>query len=93
MSQEFYILSLKHSHKRDGMLTWWNPSNMGYTFYLQNAGKYTLEQVTAEPDYYNNGDETLAIPCDKVEKWVSIQYGPDELEALKKGRLVVAAQK
>lgn len=59
---EYFILSLKHSKRRDGVLTWWAPDNKGYQLVLTRAGKYPRSLVEKEPEYYNNGQDTLAIP-------------------------------
>jgi S-methylmethionine-dependent homocysteine/selenocysteine methylase len=48
----FLILSVKHSEGRKPCF--WRPDNAGYTL-------YTKEQVENDPDYYNNGYDTLAI--------------------------------
>ena len=56
----YLILSLKHSEGK--VPTFWRPDDAGYTIFPFAAGIYTEEQVKAYPDYYNNGDDTLAIP-------------------------------
>jgi len=63
---DFYILSLKWS-PYGYHLNWWGPNNIGYTIDIDRAGKYTREQVDANPSYYNDGQSTLAIPCGAVE--------------------------
>jgi hypothetical protein len=40
----YYILSLKHSHKHQGFLSWWGPNDSGYVARLKNAGVYTEEK-------------------------------------------------
>lgn len=62
---QFYILSLPWT--REDTLTWWSPNNSGYTSILEHAGRYSREQVTARPDYYNNGESTIAVPCSDVD--------------------------
>ena len=57
---EYYILSLKHS-PRDGLCVWWRPDNSGYTTKLEEAGRYTLEQIDAQRDYYDNNKTTRAV--------------------------------
>lgn len=32
-------------------------------------GTYTAEQIEAQPGYYNNGESTLAVPVDVVERY------------------------
>jgi hypothetical protein len=57
----YLILSLKHTVGNTP--TFWRPDNSGYTDYIQSAGLYTEEQIKSEPSYYNDGFNTLAIPC------------------------------
>lgn len=61
----YYILSLKHSPAQ-GFALWWGPCDCGYTAELDMAGTYTEAQVNAQPDYYNNGKTTVAIPVEKA---------------------------
>lgn len=56
---KYVILSLKWS--RGPVLVWWQPHNSGYTPNLDDAGRYSAEEVAAKPDYYDNGESTLAI--------------------------------
>lgn len=56
---KYVILSLKWS--RGPVLVWWQPKNSGYTPNLDDAGRYSAEEIAAKPDYYNNGESTLAI--------------------------------
>lgn len=74
MANLYYVLSIKHSRGRDGVLMWWGPSNLDYYFRLEQAGKYTEEAIRAERAYYNNGVSTVAIPCDVVES-LAIRVG------------------
>ena len=55
----FLILSVKHSEGRKPCF--WRPDNAGYTSIPWAAGVYTKEQVENDPDYYNNGYDTLAV--------------------------------
>jgi hypothetical protein len=64
ISAGYHILSLKWS--RDGVITWWQANNSGYTTWLENAGVYTAEQVAAKPDYYNDGESALAVPVSAI---------------------------
>ena len=77
---EYYILSLKHS-PRDGLCVWWRPDNIGYTTELEEAGRYTLEQIDAQRDYYDNNKTTRAVPVisagnlsHTVVAWIPVKY-------------------
>ena len=62
--EEFFVLSLKWS---DGMMaTWWKPNDSGYTYSLEEAGRYSREAVEDKANYYNDGETTLAIPVEKA---------------------------
>ncbi|MDD4972499.1 MAG: hypothetical protein PHT07_23965 [Paludibacter sp.] len=39
----------------------------GYTNDIESAGKYTESQVKSNPAHYNNGMNSLAIPCDEIK--------------------------
>lgn len=62
---DFFVLSLKWT--RGDLLTWWAPEAMGYTTLIEQAGRFTVEQVTTKGYYYNNGESSIAIPCADVE--------------------------
>jgi DNA-directed RNA polymerase subunit RPC12/RpoP len=64
-SGAYLILSLKWSDGLD-KLNWWGPNNSGYAYDIDKAGRYTAEQVTAKPHYYDNDDTTRAVPIDDV---------------------------
>lgn len=69
MSKTYYgdymILSLKWSEGVD-RLNWWGPNNNGYCYDIDNAGRYTAEQVAANPSYYDNDSTTRAVPVADV---------------------------
>lgn len=62
---------------------WWRANNSGYTTRLEDAGRYTPEQVAKDQSYYNNGDTTLAVP-EHVAKGESITVVPIDGSTLKK---------
>ena len=64
--QQYYILSIKYTEGY--VLTWWRADNSGYTIWLPSAGKYSEDLVKEKADYYNNGKDTIAVPCEKAEE-------------------------
>lgn len=56
----YYIISLKYTTKKE--LVFWRSNDAGYTTIIQQAGIYSEEEVKAQPTYYNNGYETIALP-------------------------------
>lgn len=60
MKTEYYIISLKHTHKEDMFITLWRPNNAGYCYSKQDAGVY--QEI--EEGYHNcEGD---SLPVDKA---------------------------
>ncbi|HEY3406454.1 MAG TPA: hypothetical protein VGK59_23865 [Ohtaekwangia sp.] len=57
--KKYIILSLSHSTIKEAIF--WRADNAGYTKYPWAAGIYTEEQVTRDPEYYNDGFKTIAI--------------------------------
>jgi hypothetical protein len=64
--KQYYIISCKHTSGYT--LTLWRPNNSGYTIYLEQAGKYSEEDVKKNPLYYNNRNDTIAVPVEELEK-------------------------
>lgn len=85
MSDLFYIVSLKHSGNRDWLL-FWRPNDQGYTSFLEAAGRYSLEDVEKNARYYNNGDSTIAVPCEVVEALAHKAVYADDFRKLKDAR-------
>jgi hypothetical protein len=86
----FYLLSVAHSRREDGVLTWWAPNSTGYVFRLERAGRYSEEQIAKHPDHYDRGDGARAVPCSLVDsmairvadssgRGVDPAEGPDDL--------------
>jgi len=63
---EYFVLSLKWTVGSD-YIVFWRPNNAGYTVDIQQAGRYSQEQIINNPTYYDNGTSTLAVPCGEVE--------------------------
>lgn len=66
----FYILSLKWTRRED-CITWWRPESSGYTWLLEQAGKYTEDDVLRRAGYLNDGESTMAVPCEVAEQFAS----------------------
>lgn len=60
MPEHYVILSLKYSSRDEQVF--WRSNNAGYTNVPWFAGIYTEEEVKADPAYYNDGYNTIAIP-------------------------------
>jgi hypothetical protein len=61
----YYIVSLKHTHKKDKFITLWRPDNKGYCWPIAAAGIYT----EVEDGYHNDG-ENVPVPVDSVQKFL-----------------------
>jgi hypothetical protein len=75
---DYYILSLKHSKGSDALL-WWGPQNCGYTIALDKAGKYSQGQIDAQPHYYNDLRDTMAIRCEDAERLAHMILGREAI--------------
>jgi len=63
--KEFYVLSLKYSNAT--YWRWWGPNNCGYVDDLNQAGRYPEAAIREKASYYNDGESTLAVPCEVVD--------------------------
>lgn len=77
----YYILSLKNGPAGDALL-WWRPNNAGYTITLEAAGVYTQAEVDAHPRYYNDGENTVAVPVAEAEARAFRVVGIDDQQAM-----------
>ena len=81
---EFYIVSVKWSRRTDKYITFWRPDDKGYAYPLSWSGKYSADNVMAHLGYYNNGDDTIAVPVEIVDPlsvapepgWIDNDAGP-----------------
>lgn len=71
MTDFYYILSLKWTRSGEENLTWWGRNNSGYAMSLDDAGRYSTKDVASHRSYYDNREDTLAIPCEVVDRWAS----------------------
>ena len=66
MNDVFYVESLK---KSDTLCKVWRGlEGRGYVYSLENAGKFTQDEIDEHSNCYNNGITERAILCEKVEK-------------------------
>jgi|SRR6185436_2725340 len=65
---DYYILSLRWTRTNEECVTWWGHDNSGYVISLANAGRYSDERVRSMPGYYDNRENTVAVPCEVAEK-------------------------
>lgn len=65
--REYFILSVHHCSREKSFIELFRPNDSGYAFRLHSAGRYTEQQVMERPDYYNDGDCNIAVPCDVIE--------------------------
>lgn len=64
----FYLVSVKHTKQCDKYVTLWRPSNAGYCNRLHSAGMYNRSEIEAKPNYYNNGEMTIAVDVHACER-------------------------
>lgn len=80
--KEFYIVSVSHTCKDNSYILLWAEDNRGYAYGLDKAGKYSEEIVRSMLDYYNNGKETIAIPCDVIQRLASEPDNKSDIKGL-----------
>ncbi len=66
MANEYFVISLKWSVGAD-YIVFWRPGAAGYTADLGQAGRYSQEQLDRDRSYYDDGKNTLAVPCEEIE--------------------------
>lgn len=93
---EYFIAALNYSRDRDGDLRgfayFWRPDDNGYTQFLDSAGRYTRAQIEAHPHHYNDGENTLAVPCEAAEAVAHRAVHSDYWTELRAARLDLGAQ-
>lgn len=76
---QFYVLSLKHTKRRDKAITLWRPDDCGYCWTLERAGLYEESKVLEHLGYYNSGCTNVAIPTKLVrELCCEVEYDTKE---------------
>jgi hypothetical protein len=58
---EYFIVSLKHSDRKDKYMTLWRPDNKGYCWPLELSGRYKGYQR----GYHNDG-VNIPVPCTDI---------------------------
>jgi hypothetical protein len=77
----YYILSLKYSGPRQGLM-FFRPDDRGYTTNLAEAAIYDEKAISSRLDYYDNGEETRAVPVEAVRELERRVVRFDDLGAL-----------
>jgi len=63
-----YVISVKHTKKDDLYISVWRPENAGYAWPLSWAGRYSDEEIVSSLDYYHNGSDSIAVPCEVLDE-------------------------
>jgi hypothetical protein len=79
---DFYIASIKHtrSPRLERFITFWRHEDCGYAWVLAQSVRHTKEDVLGHPDYYDNGEASIAVDAETVDRLAvsgdaSINYG------------------
>ncbi len=62
-----YVVSIKHTKRRDAYITVWRPDDRGYAWSLGNAGRYPIDRIMSHLGYYNSGCSAVAVPCSVLD--------------------------
>lgn len=60
--EQYYVISVKNTHKNHRYITVWGPNNSGYHWALSGSGIYSQAEILDSLDYYNGGPN-IAVPC------------------------------
>lgn len=87
VAEAFYIVDLRSEWRRQRYITLWRPNNANYAWPLPWAGKYTREQVDAEPGYYaklrygsRRAWDRFPVPASVVERLATHQPRAGEID-------------
>lgn len=70
-SEMFFVADLRAEWRRNPYVTFWRPRNAGYAYPLPWSGRYTREEIDAQPSYYASAEAgrytRFPVPCSAVE--------------------------
>lgn len=65
--REYFVLSVAHTQRSNPYIVLWAADNAGYRGRVETAGRYPESRINAHLAYYNDGCNTVAVPCDVLE--------------------------
>lgn len=65
--REYFVLSIGHTQRSSPYIILWAPDDAGYRGRIESAGRYTESRINSNLSYYNNGCDTIAVPCDVLD--------------------------
>ena len=66
---QYYYISLKHTHKKDAFITLWGPNERGYQWYQPSVGLY--DEVCIGDDF----GSTKSINKEVVDElWMEVEF-------------------
>lgn len=68
MEREYFILSVGHTQRNNPYIILWAENDAGYRGRIETAGRYTESHVKSQLGYYNDGCNSVAVPCDVAER-------------------------
>ncbi len=81
----YYVISLKHTHKKDQWVTLWRPDNKGYCWPDGLAGQYE----TIEKGYHDSEGDNKPIPVEVLEPYMIPYNEHPEWKALPNCKVVI----
>ncbi|KAB0551629.1 hypothetical protein [Pantoea stewartii] len=61
-------MSVKHTARSDSFITLWAAEDSGYRGRVETAGRYPESRIRGHLEYYNQGCDSIVVPCDVVER-------------------------
>lgn len=66
----YYIVSLKHTHRHHEHISFWGKDHRGYTMVF---GDHMGQYDEAEAVKHNDGESYIAVPCEVIEPLLSAE--------------------
>lgn len=82
--EQFYLISLKWTHKKDRWLTLWGKNQAGYQYFKETAGTYNKKMAKQIDNSKEEIPSVLAVPASKLEPlWDSLNHESKSVHVLR----------
>lgn len=68
MTKEYFVISVNHTTRHNRYIILWAENDAGYRGRIEAAGRYSEERILSHIRYYNSGCDTVAVPCEVLER-------------------------
>lgn len=88
----YYVMSRKERDAKDAHVTFFRPNAAGYVWSLSGAGRFQEGEIKKSPSYYDNEENTIAVPCEAAEKLAGVDGCVPNTEANRRALLRAAGK-